>query len=110
METNSIVDQGNVEPDGTRVEAKATPHPSEVRVPWQGLTLEPPDHPFWQMMRRIWADAEKAGLKSRSVEVVEADRKRYRDEIDEEIAEVGRLQDECRQSRDEAERRSEEEQ
>lgn len=108
METNTIVDQGNVEPDGTQAEDKATPPSGEARVPWHGLTLDPPDHPFWQMMRRIWADAEKAGLKSRSVEEVEADRKRYRDEIDEEIAEVGRLQDECRRSRDEAERPSEE--
>ena len=108
METNTIVDRGNLESDGTPVEAKVTPPTSEVQVPWQGLTLEPPDHPFWQMMRRIWADAEKAGLKSRSVEEVEADRKRYRDEIDEEIADVGRLQDECRRLRDEAERPSEE--
>ena len=70
----------------------------------QAMTQDPDDHPFWHMMRRIWAAREKAGLKPRSIEEVEAERKRFRDEIDEEIAEAGRLQDESRRLREEAKR------
>jgi len=80
-----------------------TAPPTEDALPWSSE-----DHPFWQMLRRIWADAEKAGLKPRSVEEVEAERKRFRDEIDEEIAEAGRLQDESRRLREEAKRASKE--
>ena len=60
------------------------------------------------MLRRIWADREKAGLKPRSEEEVEAARKEFRDGIEEEIAETGRLQDECRRLREEAKRANKE--
>ena len=62
----------------------------------------PTDHPFWQMMRGIWDARQQAGLQPRSVEAIEVERQRFRDEVDEEIAEAGRLQDECQRLRQEA--------
>ena len=83
-------------------ELKIHPPPAKVPVPADAVPWSSEDHPFWQMLRRIWADAEKAGLKPRSVEEVEAARKEFRDGIEEEIAEAGRLQDESRRLREEA--------
>ena len=80
-----------------------TPPPAEDALPWSSE-----DHPFWQMLRRIWADREKAGLKPRSEEEVEAARKEFRDGIEEEIAEAGRLQEESRRLREEAKRANKE--
>ena len=76
-----------------------TPPPAEDGPEWSSE-----DHPFWVMLRRIWADRENAGLTPRSEEEVEAARKEFRDGIEEEIAEAGRLQEESRRSREEAKR------
>jgi hypothetical protein len=81
-----------------------TAPPTEEALPWSSE-----DHPFWQMLRRIWAARELAGLQPRSVEEIEAARKQFRDGIEEEIAEAGRLQDESRRLREEAKRASKEE-
>lgn len=63
----------------------------KVRVTVEELPWTFEDHPFWKMLQEIWADAEKAGLKPRTVEEVEAARREFRDGIEEEIAEAGRL-------------------
>ena len=109
MNGKPVVVEGVVEPDGTlKVEGKVSLPAGKVRVTVETLLLNPEDHPFFQMLREIWAAREKAGLKPRSVEEVEAERKRFRDEIEEEIAEAGRLQDESRRLREEARRASKE--
>ena len=84
------------------------PPPAKVPVEVQPELTSFEDHPFWKMLQEIWANAEKAGLKPRSEEEVEAARKEFRDGIEEEIAEAGRLQDESRRSRIEAKRANKE--
>ncbi len=65
---------------------------------------EPPEGDrFFDMLKGIWAARTEAGLVPRSVEEVEAQRRRLRDETEQESTEAGRLQEECRRSRNEAE-------
>ena len=109
MSEKPVVVEGIVKPDGTLEIVGKIPMPAgKVRVTLEPLLLNAEDHPFFQMLREIWAAREKAGLKPRSVEEVEAARKEFRDGIEEEIAEAGRLQDECRRLREEAGRTSKE--
>ena len=109
MNGKPVVVEGIVEPDGTlKVEGKISLPAGKVRVTVASLLLNPEDHPFFQMLREIWAAREKAGLQPRSVEEVEAERKQFRDGIEEEIAEAGQFQDESRRLREEAKRASKE--
>lgn len=100
MSANTVVVQGTVTPDGSlEIEGKIPLPPGKVQVTVVGLALEPPDHPFWQMMREIWAGQQARGHVPRSVEEVEADRRAFREKVDEEIAETGRLQDDRQRQR-----------
>ncbi len=69
----------------------------------QAVPELPAGDPFFDMLKGIWAARTQAGLTPRSVEEVEAQRRRLRDEADQEITEAGRLQEECRRLREEAE-------
>jgi hypothetical protein len=52
----------------------------------------PNDYPFWQTMKRIWADREPTELTPRSTEEVEAQRRALRDDVEVEIEKAVRLQ------------------
>jgi hypothetical protein len=109
MSTNTVVVQGVVKPDGTlEVEGKVPLPAGRVQVTVEPLSLTPADHPFWKLLQGIWAARQQAGLQPRSVEEVEAERRQFRDEVDEEIAEAGRLQDESRRLQEEAAKSSQE--
>jgi len=102
MTTNTIVLQGSVTPDGTlEVEGKVPLPPGKVQITLSPMPDLPAGDPFFEMLRHIWAMRQKAGLQPRTVDQVEAERRHFRDEIDEEIAEAGRLQEECWQARQE---------
>ena len=58
--------------------------------------------PFWQSMEAIWAAQAARGHVPRIAEDVESERKAVRQELEEEIQEAMRIQEECRRSRDEA--------
>jgi hypothetical protein len=58
--------------------------------------------PFFVMLREIRAIREMHGVKPDAAAAIAAARK-VRDEFDEQVEEVGRLQEECRRRREEAE-------
>lgn len=92
MSATTGVLQGVVQADGSlQLEGKVPLPAGRVQVTVAAVPTSPTDHPFWQMMQAIWSARQKAGLQPRSVEEVEAERRRFRDEMDEEIAEAGQL-------------------
>lgn len=104
MSANTVVLQGVVQPDGTlQLDGKVPLPAGKVQVTVAAVPSVPADHPFWQMMQSIWTARQQAGLQPRSTEEFEAERCRFRDEVDEEIAEAGRLQEACKRLRQEAE-------
>ena len=93
MSATSVTVPGIVRSDGTlELEGKVALPPGKVQVTVEALSLTPADHPFWQLLQGIWAARQQAGLQPRRVEEIEAERRRFREEIDEEIAETGLLQ------------------
>jgi hypothetical protein len=100
MSADAIVVQGIVKPDGTlELEGKVPLPAGKVQVTVEPLSLVPPDHPFWMLLQDIWTARREAGLQPRSAEEVEAERQRFRDEVETAVAEAGQLQDECRRLR-----------
>src|SRR4051812_43899194 len=95
--------QGVVTPEGAlELESKVPLPPGKVQVVLQPVPDMPEGDPFFEMLKGIWADRARAGLTPRSVEEVEAERRRLRDEWDQEVADAGRLQDEARAARNAA--------
>jgi len=104
MSTNTVVIYGVVQPDGSpQLEGKVPMPAGKVQVTVQAVPEPPEGDQFFDMLKGIWAARAEAGLIPRSVEEVEAQRRQLRDETDQEIMEAGRLQEECRQLREEAE-------
>ncbi len=67
-----------------------------------GGTARPPtaaNHPFWELINKIWAARQEAGLRPRSVEEIEVERQRFRDEVEAGVGHAGQLQEECRRLR-----------
>ncbi len=96
MNATSVTVPGVVQPDGTlELESKVPLPPGKVRVTVEALVPTTAE-PFWQLMQGIWAARQEAGLQPRSVEEIETERRRIRDEVEREIGEAGQLQEECR--------------
>ncbi|HYT90794.1 MAG TPA: hypothetical protein VEL76_18945 [Gemmataceae bacterium] len=92
MSLSAIVIQGIVKPDGTlELEGKVPLPAGKVQVTLEPLSLVPQDHPFWKLLQDIWTARQEAGLQPRSAAEIEAERQRFRDEVEEEIAEAGQL-------------------
>jgi len=104
MNTNAVVISGIVKPDGTlELEGKVPLPAGKVSVTLQPVPEWAAGGPFFELLRGIWAARERAGPPSRTGEEAQADLRRLRDEFDEDVAAVGRLQDECRRLRQAAE-------
>jgi hypothetical protein len=100
MSTPVVTVDGIVKPDGTvEVSEKVNLPAGKVQVtiaPWPEL---PKDDPFWQMMQKIWDGQKARGHVARSAVDVEAERESMREEWDERMAEITRIQDEADQIR-----------
>jgi len=99
MSLTEIVVQGTLNPDGTlHLDEKPNLSPGRVTVVLRPASVPglPEGDPFFDMLKGIWVARAEAGLTPRTVEEVEAERRRLRDESAEEIAEAMRLQQECR--------------
>jgi hypothetical protein len=101
MNATVVVVEGQVQPDGTleviqKVDLPAGP----VLVTVQPI-IEPvqPDR-FWKMMESIWADRRASSRAPRTREEIDAEIEELRNEAEEEMQVVERLQDECRRDRD----------
>ncbi len=55
---------------------------------------------FWKMMEGIWADLKANGHQPRTREEIDADIKTLRDEAEEEMQAIERLQEECRAAKE----------
>lgn len=100
MSQTAIVVQGIVRPDGTlELAEKLTLPAGPVQVVVQPLP-ELVSDPFWQTMEAIWIGQAARGHVPRTEEMAESERRTMREEIEEEIQDAMRLQDECRQARE----------
>jgi hypothetical protein len=101
MNTQSVVVEGRVQPDGTlevtqKVDLPAGP--VHVTVHALGEPVQPDR--FWRMMESIWADQRASGRPIRTREEMDAEIEAMRNEAEEEMQAVERLQDECRRARE----------
>jgi hypothetical protein len=103
MSASTIVIQGVIKPDGTlELEGKVPLPPGRVSVTLEPVPYSQETDPFFVMLRRIWAEREKAGKPFRTAEQAQEALRQLRDDAAEEVAEVLRLQEECRRRREEA--------
>jgi len=99
----AVAIKGMVRADGTlELEGKVPLPPGAVSVTVEPVPYSQETDPFFQMLRGIWAEREKAGLPTRTREEVDAEIREFRDEADERIEELGRIQDEGRRRREDA--------
>jgi hypothetical protein len=97
MNTQAVVVQGVVKPDGTlEVQGKLALPAGPVQVVVQPLPELPKDDPFWQTLERIWEGQRQRGHVPRSAEEVEAERRAVRQEWEERMRAIERLQEEAR--------------
>jgi hypothetical protein len=109
MNTDTVVMQGVVRADGTlELEGKVPLPPGKVSVTVRSVPYSQETDPFFVMLRNIRAARERAGPPTRTGEEAQAALRRLRDDVAEEVAEVGRLQEECRRRREEAEQANKE--
>jgi hypothetical protein len=103
MSTDTVVIQGIVRPDGTLQLEEKIPFPAgRVSVTLQPIPYSEETDPLFLMLRRIREIRERGGVKP-DAEAAQAALRRLRDDAAEEVAEVGRLQEECRRRKREAE-------
>jgi hypothetical protein len=104
MSANTVVIYGLVQPDGSlQLEGKIPLPAGKVQITVQAVPEPSEGDPFFDMLKGIWAARTQAGFTPRSVEEMEAQRRQLHGESDQEIMEAGRLQEECRRLREEAE-------
>jgi hypothetical protein len=101
MSPSEITVQGTLHPDGTlQLDEKPNLPPGRVSVVLRPVPELPDDDPFWAMMKEIWAGQQARGHVPRSVEEVEAERQQTRDEWEERMREIERIQEESRRLRE----------
>ncbi|HTU22959.1 MAG TPA: hypothetical protein VMG10_33280 [Gemmataceae bacterium] len=99
MTTNAIEIQGTLRDDGTLVlDDKPNLRPGRVKV-----TVEPmPDYmetEIWQFFERLWAEQRARGHVPRTKEEIDAELEAARQEDEERMQELEKIQEECRRYR-----------
>jgi hypothetical protein len=108
MSTPVVIVEGTVKADGTlEVQEKINLPAGKVQVTLVPMPELPKDDPFWQGMQAIWEGQKARGHVPRSAEEVEDERRASRDEMEDEIQEAIRLQEECRKARGESQEQAE---
>ncbi len=104
MNAEPVVVEGVVRADGTlEVAGKVPLPPGAVSVSVTPVSYSQETDPFFVRLREIRAAREKAGPPMRTGEEAQAALRRLRDDAAEEVAEIGRLQEEGRRRRMEGE-------
>jgi hypothetical protein len=107
MSHAAVVVQGTVNADGTLELAEKLNVPAgRVRVVIEPLPDASGDS-LIQTLEAIWAGQRARGFVPRTVEEIEAERRAFRGEMEEELQAAMRLQEECRQARKETLERAE---
>jgi hypothetical protein len=92
--------EGTIRPDGTlELLGKVNLPAGKVQVTVVPMPEPPQDDPFWQLMQGIWAGQKARGHAPRSAEDVEAERKAVREDWDERMARISRIQQEAERLR-----------
>jgi hypothetical protein len=103
MSTPVVTVVGIIKPDGTLEVAEKVNLPAgKVQVTLVPLSELPRDDPFWQRMEQIWAAQKARGHVPRDIDEVESERRALRQEMEDEIQDAIRLQEECRRARQQA--------
>ncbi len=102
MSATPVVLQGTVTPEGTLLDGTVPLPAGKVSVTVQPVANQQRTEEFLAFVRKIQAIRESHDVKADAVAAIAAARK-VRDEFDEQVEETGRLQDECRGRRLEAE-------
>ncbi len=103
MNAAVVVVEGTVQPDGTlEVSQKVNLPAGRVHVTVQPVTESVQPDRFWKMMESIWDDQRARGRTSRTREEIDAEIEALRNESEEEMQAVERLQAECRHAREQA--------
>ena len=93
METQVVVVPGNVRADGTlEVSEKLNFPAGRVQVTVQAAMEPVQPERFWTMMETIWNDLRAAGRKPRTREEIDAEINSLREEAEQEMQEIERLQ------------------
>jgi hypothetical protein len=101
MNSEAVVVEGTVKPDGTlEVTQKVDLPAGRVHVTVQPVAEPVQPDRFWRMMESIWAAQLASGRPSRTREEIDAEIEAFRDESEEEMQAVERLQDEYRRARE----------
>jgi hypothetical protein len=99
MATPVVEIQGTLQADGTLLlDKKPNLPPGRVRVTMQPL-LDITQTDIWQFFERIWAEQRARGHVPRSKEEIDADIAASRQEDEERMLEIERLQEECWRAR-----------
>jgi hypothetical protein len=100
MATPVVEIQGTLQADGTLLlDKKPNLPPGRVRVTMQPL-LDITQTDIWQFFERIWAEQRARGHVPRSKEEIDADIAASRQEDEERMLEIERLQEECWRARE----------
>jgi len=95
--------QGTVTADGSlELDDRVAMPEGRVLVTVRPVVQPALDDPFWQRMEQIWAGQKERGHMPRGVDEVESERRALRQEMEDEIQEAIRLQEECRRARQQA--------
>src|SRR5947209_2565116 len=101
MNTHAVVVEGVVKPDGTlELHGKVALPAGPVQVVVQPLPELPKDDPFWQMLEGIWEGQRQRGHVPRTAEDVEGERRAVREEWEERMRAIERIQEEARSLRE----------
>lgn len=101
MNMTEVVIEGTLKTDGTlELDEKPNVPAGRVQVIVQAIPELPQGHPFWDMMKSIWAGQKARGHVPRSEQEIEAERRETRDRWDERQQAIERLQEESRRLRE----------
>jgi hypothetical protein len=99
MSPHEVV-EGTLKPDGTlELDRKPNLAPGRVQVTMVSLTEPPKDDPFWRRMQALWSAQTDRGHVARSAQEVEAERRAVRDEWEERMRRIERIQAEAEEAR-----------
>jgi hypothetical protein len=96
MSITGVIVQGTLKPDGTlELDERVKLAPGRVQVTMVPVPELPKNDPFWQRMQTVWADQERRGHVARTVQEVEAERQATREEWEERMRRIERIQAEA---------------
>jgi hypothetical protein len=100
MSSDQVVVPGRLNPDGTiEVTQRIDLPPGDVRVTVQAVSGGPPKESVWKVLERIWSAQRARGFRARTREEIDAELNQMRDEAEEEMMEIERLQEELERRR-----------